>query len=97
MSVTTDDRGTWKEQLEYKRPRAEITLSGIRDPNGNPQASITVQFNLGEGNLFKKVVKTINQENKTESNFVIQNAYMVNIYKKKALLNLILQSATTDS
>lgn len=55
--MTTDDRRTWKEQLEYKRPRAEITLSGIRDPNGNSQASITV--------------KTINQENKTESNFVI--------------------------
>lgn len=54
MSVTTDDRGTWKEQLEYKRPRAEITLSGIRDPYGNSQASITVHFNLGEGNLYVK-------------------------------------------
>lgn len=57
MSVTTDDRGTWKEQLEYKRPRAEITLSGIRDPNGNSQASITVQLILAKGIYLKKWLK----------------------------------------
>lgn len=54
MSVTTDGRRTWKGKLEYKRPRTEIYLSGIRNPNGNSQTSIIAKFNLGEWNLFKK-------------------------------------------
>lgn len=54
MSVSTDGRGTWKGQMEYKRPRTEISVSGIRGPDGNSQASITAKLNLGGGNPLKK-------------------------------------------
>lgn len=62
-----------------------------------PKPVLQCSLILAKGIYLKKVVKTINQENKTESNFVIKNAYMVNIYKIKPLLNLVPQSATTES